>query len=76
VGGEASMGRFDLSRSDFSARFPNSSYDVSSTPDWSNLDLDGIDTSVDLKYQFSRRFFVRGAFQHVRSTTTIRTSTT
>ena len=44
------MGSFDLSRPDFIARFRNMSYDFSRTPEWSNLDLDGIDTWIDAKY--------------------------
>ena len=60
------MGSFDLSRPDFSARFPNSSYDFSRTPSWSDLDLDGLDAWVDLKYKFTRNVFARGAYRYVK----------
>ena len=66
VKGEASMGSFDLSRPDFSARFPNSSYDFSRTPDWSNLDLDGLDAWIDAKYRFTTNLFARGAYRYVK----------
>lgn len=60
------MGSFDLSRPDFSARFPNSSYDFSRTPEWSNLDLEGIDAGVDAKYRFTTNLFARGAYRYVK----------
>jgi hypothetical protein len=65
VEGEASMGSFDLS-SDFAARAPNSSYDFSRTPDWSNLDLDGLDAWIELKYRFTKNLFARGAYRYVK----------
>jgi hypothetical protein len=66
VKGEASMGSFDLSRPDFIARFRNMSYDFSRTPEWSNLDLDGIDTWIDAKYRFTKNLFARGAYRYVK----------
>jgi hypothetical protein len=65
VKSEASMGSFDLT-ADFAARSATSSYDFSRTPDWSNLDLDGIDAWVDLKYRFTRNVFARGAYRYVK----------
>ena len=65
VKGEASMGSFDLS-SDFATRSPTSSYDFSRTPDWSDLDLDGLDAWIDVKYRFTRNLFARGAYRYVK----------
>ena len=60
------MGNFDLSRPDFTERSPNYWWDFSRTPEWSNLDLDGIDTGIDLKYRFTRNVFARGAYRYVK----------
>jgi hypothetical protein len=64
VNGEASMGSFDLSRPDFGAHFPNSSYDCSRTPEWSKLDLEGIDAGVDAKFRFTTNLFAREAYRY------------
>jgi len=65
--GEASMGSFDLSNPEFTERFPLLSWDFSRTPEWSNIDINTIDTWVDLQYRFSTRLFARGAYRYVKA---------
>jgi len=61
------MGNFDLSRPDFTERFPLLWWDFSRTPEWSDLDLDSVDARVDLKYRFTRNVFARGGYRYVKA---------
>lgn len=65
--GEASMGDFDLSNPEFTAQFPLLWWNFSRTPEWSNVDINTIDTWVDLQYRFSTRVFARGAYRYVKA---------
>lgn len=62
---QAGMDPIDLSRPDFTARFPLVQLDFSQTHTYSLLDTSGVDLWADARYRFTNRFFVRGAYRYV-----------
>ncbi len=61
----AAMDPFDLSRPDFTARFPAMQWDFSQTPGYSDLDVRSVDAWLDARYRLTERAFVRGAYRYV-----------
>jgi hypothetical protein len=63
--GDASMGPFDLSNPEYTARVPLIQLDFSQTPGYSDLDVRSIDAGVDATYRFASNLLVRGAYRYV-----------